>query len=169
MLGISISPAIAGLLLNVQASFAMASVLFALTFLYLIYGIRTLDQCQKGYASTTSTLTDDGDDERTESKEKSNFRSVIQIVFSPLRFFVDHPWSLPAGLSLFLYNWIQSYMFWATMVHTAVKFGFSSHENGFVLSITLAIGSMYLLAALFAAPYILRLGRSDNREFGIGA
>ncbi|KAH6666333.1 hypothetical protein B0J14DRAFT_201165 [Halenospora varia] len=164
MLGISVSPSIAGLLSNFQASFVMASILFAIAFFYLMFGVQTFDQGPKGAEETAST----NGDAQKKAKERSIFRSrilsMIWTIFSPLLFFADHPWSLPVGLSLFVYNSIQSYVFSAIMVHTTVKFGFSSRENGFVLSIAHAIASTYLLSTLFAGPYILRLVFSQKKR-----
>ena len=162
MIGISVSPAIASTLPNFQASFTMASAIFAIAILYLYLGVRTKHPerlAQRQFATTQKS----SKIETPMMAGKASLWSLWKVSTSPLRFFVTRPLSLILGVSLLLYNATQSYLFPAMMVHTTVNFGFTSRENGYLISIAHGVSSTYLLSTLFIVPYIWQKLRTHKR------
>ena len=154
MIGISVSPAIASVLPNFQASFVMASAIFAAALLYLVLGVRTKQRNGPNESQVSTTQEPSESQEPEPVAENTLLMGMLKVSASPLRFFATRPLSLIQGASLLLYNATQSYLFPAMMVHTSVNFGFSSRENGFLISIAHAVSSAYLLSTLFIVPYL---------------
>ena len=152
MIGISISPAVAGLLENFRSSFVMASALFAVSLLYLMLGVQT--NRGKGSEQPLNVVSYEslaGETTRS-GTGRGPLWNLIKVSASPLSFFATRPLSSIPGFSLLLYNATQSYLFPAIMVHTTVALGFSSRENGFLISIAHGVASTYLLFMLWIAP-----------------
>lgn len=149
MIGISVSPAIASLLESFQASFMMASAIFTIALLYLLVGVRTKQQEGPGQLPIVTSR-----EPPTPTAAKASLWDLVRFSASPLGIFATRPLSLVPGFALLLYNATQSYLFSAIMVYTSVTFGFSSRENGFLISIAHAVSSAYLLFTLFIIPYI---------------
>jgi hypothetical protein len=162
MVGISVSPAISSLLESFQASFLMASVMFAVALLYLLFGVRSrrTGRDQQHQNTTNGVPGMVGAEPRT--RRKISVWDFVRISSSPLQFFATRPSSLLPGFSLLLYNAMQSYVFPAIMVYTSVTFGFSGRENGFLISIGHGVSSTYLICTLFVAPCIVRLVRKHT-------
>lgn len=164
MVGISISPAVASLLLDFTASFAMALSIFAIALIYLL-GVPTK---QSAYtlraAKIADTLDGRGKSALYQLCKSSQSESFIRFL-SPLQPFYMKPIALAPGISLLLYNIVQSYVFPAIMVHTSLEFGFSSRENGYLLTIAHTVSSIYLFTSLLAIPSLLRLVPLLNLEW----
>jgi hypothetical protein len=154
MIGISISPSIAGLLSNFRDSFLMAYAMFMAGLLYLFVVVRISTKRSSAPPSVT-------DPERHSNGDDAiaGFRSLsfLGSATAPFLFFAWDYWRLMPGLALFLYNAAQSYTFSAIMVHASIHFGFSSRENGFLLTIVHIVASLYLFFVLFAAPRVSSL------------
>jgi len=58
------------------------------------------------------------------------------------------------SLATLFYNSAQAHLFPAIMVHAAVKFGFTSTENGYIISLAAGTSSIYLFIVLYAIPQI---------------
>ena len=159
MMGISISPSIASLLQNFRDSFLMAYGLFAAALLYLFLAVRTPTKfsCEQQVVPNSR---------RASSAEEENVGSricyLVGVAGSPFLFFLEDYWRILPGLALFLYNSIQSYTFSAIMVYTSIHFGFSSRENGFLLTIVHVVASLYLFFVLFAAPAVSNLWQKQR-------
>ncbi|KAI0401590.1 major facilitator superfamily domain-containing protein [Xylaria palmicola] len=149
MIGISLSPSIAGVLSNFRYSFVMAYGLFIVAFMYLIVAVRVPPR--KAFTHPDHRTSGDAGDESV-NPTPSLLSRLSELTGSPVRFLVVDPWRLLPGLALFFYNAAQSYTFSALMVHTSVDFGFSSRENGFLLTIVHAVASLYLFMVLFLIP-----------------
>ena len=156
MIGISVSPFIAGLFANFTVSFFMAFGFFAVSIVYLqtVVGASHIEQVpMNGYDRNDKNLT-------------STRRKWLKTAISPLKTFQTNPLHIFTGVSLFLYNIVQSYVFQAFMVHTSVRFGFTGKSNGFVLSIAHSVAAAYILVTLFAMPKISRCIRSSRSDTG---
>ena len=148
MIGISISPAVASLLPNFTASFAMALAVFAIAFIYLLLCVRSAKQGDNAPAVSVAVKADRSKDRAFAEK----LRKILRILSSPLRLFVTRPILSFPGMSLFLYTAAQSYLFPAIMVDTSLRFGFDGAQNGYVVSIAHAVSSLYLSSTLFVIP-----------------
>ncbi|KAI0143694.1 hypothetical protein GGR57DRAFT_518171 [Xylariaceae sp. FL1272] len=167
MLGISLSPSIASLLSNFQQSFVMAYGLFVVALIYLMIVVR-VPQAQN------SAVGDQPGSENTLSARHSSPLTwaiwLLSVATSPLHFVTGDLWRLLPGMALFCSNTAQSYIFSALMVHTSVYFGFSSRENGFLLTIVHVIASIYLLTILLIAPQVRKLReRGENKRGDISS
>lgn len=146
MSGMSMGPTIVTLLPNFFLSFAVAISLLAISFCYLW---------------TFVPLTAD-------DPERIAFRSTDASntsLFEPIYIFYREPLITLPALSILLYNCAQAYLFPLIMVHAALKFGFTSVENGYLISVAAASSSVYLLFALYVVPKMHRyLGRSRTQR-----
>lgn len=149
MIGISISPLVAGLLPSLSISFMMAIGSFIIAILYSLLSIKLpLDGEMK---KKPSEIQNDG------MAINNTTTRTFQTLFSPLKVLKRQPGSLLlSGISLFSYNCVQSYTFSALLIFTSTKFGFTSRENGLILTITHSIAATYLFVTLYFAPYVWR-------------
>ena len=159
MIGISMSPTIAGLLDNFTASFTMALSIFALSLLYVLLCVR---MWRPSHALQDHNTTAVQEEQIASSPFRRSLKGFLASLFSPLRSFIVRPLALLPGVSLLVYNAVQSYVFPAIMVHTSLRFGFSSMQNGFLISIAHAVSSIYIFLSLFAVPYIYQRFRSHE-------
>ncbi|KAJ8069775.1 hypothetical protein OCU04_000191 [Sclerotinia nivalis] len=151
MIGISISPAIAGLFQDFTTSFLMAGGMFAVTIIYLLFfvgGKRQPENPVRSFPKDTNLR----QSVRINSFTKTKLLSLTEIIFSPLQPFYSRPASLLVGLALLIYTAVQSYIFSLIMVHTSLVFGFTSKQNGLLLSIVHAVSAIYLFLVLFGIP-----------------
>ncbi|RYP47126.1 hypothetical protein DL768_006769 [Monosporascus sp. mg162] len=79
---------------------------------------------------------------------------LIDSYFDPVCYFYRDQLLLVPGLAIFFYNSAQAYLFPAIMVHAAVEFGFTSTENGYIVSIAAGTSSIYLLVVSYILPRI---------------
>ncbi|RMZ66207.1 major facilitator superfamily transporter [Pyrenophora seminiperda CCB06] len=151
MIGISVSPFIAGLFANFTVSFFMALGLFAASIVYLQVFVRAswIEQVPVGEFG------------RKDVDLRSTWKRWLKTANSPMKIFQANPFHIFTGASLFFYNIVQSYMFQALMVHTSVHFGFTGRSNGFVLSIAHSVAATYIFVTIFAVPNISRRIRSN--------
>lgn len=159
MLGISISPFIAGLFGNFVVSFFMALGLFAVSIMYTLL-------CVPGSARTKSHPASSVDQESSIPRSPS-IRSLGIMFLTPLRPFQQQPTYIFIGLSLLTYNIVQSYIFSALMVYTSVRFGFTGKENGFLISMVHSVAAFYIFANIYLVPWILRWQRRGARDVPI--
>lgn len=162
MLGISISPFIAGLFGNFVVSFFMALGLFAVSITYTLL-------CVPGPARTkshpTSPVVQEGSVPPVGQEVQSpSIRSLGIMFLTPLRPFQQQPTYIFIGFSLLTYNIVQSYIFSALMVHTSVRFGFTGKENGFLISMVHSVAAFYIFANIYLVPWILRWQRRRARD-----
>ncbi len=160
MIGISLSPAIAGMLGDFRYSFIMAYGLFIAAFFYLMVAVR-VPPSRAFTVPNHSTNQHTGELEAT-SPDPAPW--LAQLATAPICFITADYWRLLPGLALFFYNAAQSYTFSALMVYTSITFQFSSRENGFLLTIVHAVASVYLLTVFFLVPKALAWLRSNGRR-----
>ncbi|PQE06875.1 amp-dependent synthetase ligase protein [Rutstroemia sp. NJR-2017a BVV2] len=155
MVGISISPAIAGLFHDFTMSFLMAGGIFAVCLLYLLYFVRG----RNGAKISLRFSQEDTDSQQSVTGNGStriNVQSLTETIFSPLGPFYSRPTSLLTGLALLIYTAVQSYVFSLILVHTSLVFGFTGKQNGYLLSIVHAVSAIYLFTVLFVVPRMTR-------------
>jgi hypothetical protein len=159
MVGISVSPFVAGLFKNFAVSFFMAIGLFAVAVVYLQICVTGKDTGKAnpemhGYVQPNHShiLMP-----RTFSQTCTRWlRRVHDSIASPSVLFRQRPSYLFIGTSLFLYNMVQSYIFNALLVHTSVQFGFTGRENGLLISIAHSIAALYVLFNLYIFPRVFK-------------
>ena len=160
MVGISISPALASLLGDFRASFIMALSFFVIALLYLF--LTWSFGCEEGSWRKLRKL-----DVKTQDAEPVLGRKhIFSLILTPMKILKSHPWSFLPAISLFIYNFIQSYAFQAIMVHTSIYLGFSSKQNGFLISIAHAVASIYLFVTIFFEALLFKQssGRQKSRD-----
>ncbi|KAI1322275.1 hypothetical protein F5Y16DRAFT_387097 [Xylariaceae sp. FL0255] len=153
MIGISISPSLASLLRNFRDSFFIACGIFMSALIYLVLVVKT----EPILSNVTRRDTNSAIQNETGRTKFLNF--VTKSIYSPFAPFVFMKTRqlVVGGLVLFTYNLAQAYTFSAVLVFTSTEFGFTSRENGFLLTEVHLTASLYLFYVLFAAP---RLGRA---------
>ncbi|KAI1421998.1 hypothetical protein F5Y12DRAFT_765123 [Xylaria sp. FL1777] len=151
MIGISLSPSIASLLGNFRYSFVMAYGLFLIAFLYLVVCVRV---SQTDASAGSNDTRPDNIDTEAEALTPTLFSRISDFMAFPVLFVTEDYWRALPGLAILFYNSAQSYIFSALMVHTSVHFGFSSRENGHLLTIIHAVASGYLFMVLFLTPKV---------------
>ncbi|KAL9084061.1 MAG: hypothetical protein Q9165_008262 [Trypethelium subeluteriae] len=166
MVGISVSPSLASILPTVQSSFAMAILLFGASSFHLLVGVRThkapqsaLQQEADHPAQTAATLQD------SHPSLIHSCSAAIRALASSIRTLFRVRVSILPALALLLYNAVQSYAFSAIMLQTSFSFGFSSRENGFLISIAHGVAAVYLFTTYTMVPKIREgLRRAVVRE-----
>jgi len=163
MTGISISPAVAGLFKDVFSTFFMALAIFGFTFVYLVIFVRfdTSDiyQSNRGPAEITTTFPEIL---KKEWRPWNILLSLQRTILSPLAPFQEKHVTLFSGIALLLYNMTHSYIFSLIMVHTSIYFGFTSKENGWILSIVHIVSACYLFIVLFGISRMTSQYRSQR-------
>ncbi|KAL1856871.1 hypothetical protein Daus18300_010634 [Diaporthe australafricana] len=162
MLGISISPFIAGLLGNFIVSFFMALGLFAVSIMYTLL-------CVPGRAHVkghpASPVVQEGSIPAVgQESQNVSISSLGSMILTPLRPFRQQPTYAFIGLSLLAYNVVQSYIFSALMVHTSVHFGFTGRENGFLISMVHSVAAFYIVTNIYLIPWVSRWRRRPTRD-----
>ncbi|RWA08682.1 hypothetical protein EKO27_g6419 [Xylaria grammica] len=148
MIGISISPSISSLLHSFTDSFILAYGLFISATIYLFLVVKIPSSSNPDGQASCVSESRDTDDENP----RFSLRTAISFPLAPFAFVLQDCRAFSIALVLFLYNTAQSYTFSAIMVHTSTRFGFSSRENGILLTIVHLAASLYLLCALFVTP-----------------
>jgi hypothetical protein len=129
MTGMSISPAAVTLLPNFTQSFLVAIAILGASLFYLVVFVHI-----KG--------------EKPDNQEETNAASSI---LAPLRYgWKDRGFILPA-FAILCFNVSQAYLFPLIMVHAALKFGFGSDQNGYIVSLAAVTASIYLFVVLYSA------------------
>jgi hypothetical protein len=164
MVGIPISSFLSGLLSNFTASFFIALGLFAVSIVYLQIFVRNVRF--EGEQVTGNRESVAYRDERVVEDPSALLKMWFWIAFSPLKIFRGKRLHLLIGMSLFFYNLVQSYVFTALLVHTSVYFGFTSKENGLILSIASSVAAMYIFAVVFVIPTVSRHIRDKRPSEG---
>ena len=145
LIGVSISPFVAGLFGNFTVSFFMAIGMFAVAIAYLQAFVR------KPNSTTTMILSAERNEGHRSSPVLATFAKTV---ITPLDSFYQHPSTLFVGLALLAYNIVQSYMFNALLVHTSLHFHFMGRENGLLISIAHVVAALYIFLNLFIIPKI---------------
>jgi hypothetical protein len=169
MIGISISPAVAGLFPNFFTSFFLALGIFAFSLLYLLVFVGK-QQASTWEGNVKMHLPDIQNPEnwKIDGLAKRVWSSLTGTIFSPLQLFYTTPLALLSGFALLFYNIVQSYIFSLIMVHTSLVFGFSSKQNGLLLSIVHAVSASYLFVVLFGIPELTRRHRWSEQRPNLG-
>jgi hypothetical protein len=161
MIGISVSPTIAGVLPDFRMSFIMAMILFAITLLYILIcvpnGSIKRSPSNDSRSAAINTLA-------KHEYRKTTISNFMKTTMAPLSLLSMKPPAWIPAIALFLYNLIQSYAFTAIMVHTSIEFGFSSKKNGFLISIVHGVASIYLLLTLFLGPFLANFVCNSTRK-----
>ncbi|KAI1824921.1 major facilitator superfamily domain-containing protein [Xylaria intraflava] len=152
MLGISVSPFVAGFFSNFTTSFFMSLGLFGVAVVYIRI-------CLPASVSKREEATAPEQEARAAGSRKSSgilgkIADFIKTVFSPLEPLKKRPTYLFVSFSLFFYNVVQSYIFDALLVHTSIRFGFSAKENGLILTTVHSIAALYIFTSLYVIPKI---------------
>lgn len=157
MVGMSLSPTIAGLFPNFYTSFILALCIFAASILYIALFIPVASRkIQSTDSPETESLIDAGSE--NPSKGKTNlqwlWRQRILSIHRPLvDLYLERGAILP-GVALLLYNTTQAYLFPALMVFTSLTFSFTGRQNGYLISIAAATSAVYLLGIFYVIPRI---------------
>jgi hypothetical protein len=107
------------------------------------------------------------DEEHTEVEYRSRDSDAVRKIFIlPLRALARRYSTLFRGLSLLSYNVVQSYIFSALPVHTSIGFGFTSRENGFLISLVHSVGALYIFMSLYVIPKLSQMLSLEHRESG---
>ncbi|KAI1778789.1 major facilitator superfamily domain-containing protein [Hypoxylon cercidicola] len=153
MIGISVSPFIAGLFGKFTISFFIAIGLFVFILAYIQIGL-------VGYTASGKQTHEEDEINRNERQADHGFlgrlRAWSNTIFSPLVPFRGRPAHICIGLSLFCYNIIQSYVFNALLIYTSTRFGFTGKENGFIISIAHSVAALYIFMSLFLIPWMMQ-------------
>ncbi|KAK7516262.1 major facilitator superfamily domain-containing protein [Phyllosticta citriasiana] len=151
MAGMALSPALAALLSDFRVSFAAALGVFALTAVYLAV-VGRLGESGHGKRGESDSA-DQGCENGGESDKPSKIMGAVRAVTRPALYLASDRVLAAHGGAMLLYNASVSYMFPALMVHATLRFGFSSAQNGLILSVAAGSSALYLVvAAYFARP-----------------
>lgn len=160
MIGISVSPFVAGFFNNFTTSFFMALGLFVVAIVYVRL-------CLPAPSPKRAQATAIQDGRALESQQRNRLlgmlTSLSKTVFSPLEPLRKRPTYLFIGLSLFCYNVVQSYIFDALLVHTSVRFGFSAKENGLIITTVHSIGALYIFTSIYLIPKAVQYFNARSR------
>jgi hypothetical protein len=156
MVGMSLSPTIAGLFPNFFTSFIMALTIFGVSIVYLVLFVPSMGS--KSPKPDSAGFPDSGLDEAINrhsplgTKFATSFTRKLASLIDPVRFFYHEPTVLLPGLALLLYNSTQAYLFPAIMVYTALRYAFTGTENGHLISVAAATSAVYLFSVIYAIP-----------------
>lgn len=148
MIGMSVSPTIAGLLPSFFASFIMALSVFAASILYLAVSVPVV-------SSTLPHGTGPSPAHTQPSPNRSLLRRLLSLSRPLTNLRRDRRVILPC-VALLLYNTTQAYLFPALMVYTALNFSFTGKQNGYLISIAATVSAVYLLVVLYVIPKLRR-------------
>jgi hypothetical protein len=161
MVGVATSPFVAGLFVNSSISFIAAITLFAVEAAYLRLFVHP-----KVIAGADLEALHSHEGQAGVENLSTRPEAVWEIIILPLRALARRYSTLLCGLSLLLYNVVQSYIFTALLVHTTVSFRFTGRENGFLISLVHSIGALYIFLSLYAIPKLSQMVVRENREIG---
>ncbi|OJJ45952.1 hypothetical protein ASPZODRAFT_167648 [Penicilliopsis zonata CBS 506.65] len=152
LFGSALGPILAGLSTNFRTSFVFAVVVFVIA-----GGYTSLIWVRFTIHHTPST------DDTQETAPEVPKRSLLDHV----RVLAEPALLLP-GVSLLLYTMAQGYVFPALMVHTALRFGFTGRENGWMLSLAAGTSAVALMAVPSALGAVERCrGSIPRRQFNL--
>lgn len=157
MIGISLSPLVASLFRSFTTSFVMALGLFGISLFYVLVFVRWLE-----YSKTSKEYIDGYDQDHLDDRNQVSdpptkpWQKIKDSIISPLKPFQTVPVAILPGLSLLIYNGVQSYIFSAIMVYCSLRFGFSGKQNGMLIFLAHAVSALYLFFVLFLVPLIVR-------------
>lgn len=157
MIGISISPFVAGLFDSFVTSFLVALGLFGTTIAYLELVVpgQSLKRISEDRIDALEST-------RTHAPNHHRAQKWWRTSVEPLQFFHRNPRQLPFGICLFFYNTVQSYIFNALLVHTSVRFHFTGKENGVIISIAHSVAALYVFATSLSLPWLSRHFSNDK-------
>lgn len=110
MIGISLSPFVAGIFKNFRTSFGMAGAIFAVTIVYLCLFVPTRTITIEGYARLPEPyIMPDSEESRLRANKlrPKGFQTSLSTILLPIKIFYERPITLAFGVSLFLYNSMQ--------------------------------------------------------------
>ena len=166
MLGMSLSPTIVGFFPSFVTSFLVALSIFAVALIYLIVFVHNFKPPPSlAGPSIGSRPFAHGRNHPSKDTKASLYGipHVLSVFFRPLLVYYQSPHTLPHGICMLLYNSVQAYLFPAIMVHTALRFGFTSDQNGWIVSIAAGTSAVYLFTVLYAIPIVAPFFRDHIR------
>ncbi|KAI0445783.1 major facilitator superfamily domain-containing protein [Xylaria telfairii] len=156
MIGISVSPFVAGFFNNFTTSFFMALGLFVVAIVY----VRLCLPASSPRRAQATVIPQQQDGQAVGSQERNGILNMLtslsKTVFSPLEPLRKRPTYLFIGLSLFCYNVVQSYIFDALLVHTSIRFGFTAKENGLIITTVHSIAALYIFTSIYLIPKVVQ-------------
>jgi hypothetical protein len=161
MVGVATSPLVAGLFTNPSISFIAAITLFAVEGAYLRLFVHPKAIDGADLVTLHSHEGQAGVESLTTSPE-----ATWEVLILPLRALARRYSTLFCGLSLLLYNVVQSYILNALLVHTTANFRFTGRENGFLVSLVHSIGALYIFLSLYAVPKLSQMVVREHKESG---
>lgn len=153
MSAMSMSPTIVTLLPNFVWSFGVAIAVLGASVVYLAL-----------YVPTAVCTKDRDPNQEQPSPRTRTCAELLRLFLEPLLYFYREPFSMLPGMAIFLYNAAHAYLFPAIMVHASIRFGFTSKENGYMISIAALTSSIYLFIVLFAIPNATKWFRTNARR-----
>lgn len=155
MIGMSLSPTIAGLFSNFFTSFIMALSIFAASILYLAIFVPTVSSSTPAANSSQTGSTGLGRSRGGKSSSPWLYTRWLLSVHRPMLSLYNEPGVILPGFALLLYNMTQAYLFPALMVYTALRFSFTGRQNGYLISIAAATSAIYLFSIYYALPRLM--------------
>ena len=164
MVGMSLSPTIAGMFENFKNSFIMALAIFAVSLVYLAIFVPT----------SSTPLSDPAGSPRQRSASGQSrkpllvsFWRSLASFWKPMHSFFDHPVLVLPGIAMLFYNAAQAYLFPAIMVHTALRFGFTGTQNGWLISLAAGTSAVYLFSIFFVGPRLKNMFQNHYAEINL--
>lgn len=161
MIGISISPFVAGLFKSLSISVFMALGLFGLCLLYLQLFLPMARLSERILHSPESRDNAVGD----QISPAITAGGWLHTIVSPFQLICQEPSNLFIGSSLFAYNLVQSYMFTCLLIFSSMQFGFTAKENGLIISIAHCTAALYIFTTIHTPPALLRCLHRDCKSY----
>lgn len=165
MVGMALSPTIAGTLPTFFASFILALSLFAASALYLCLFVPIVSGDGSGTKAPTSTPPPIAT-ERT-SPHHQRLRGIpaygrrlvghVLSVYRPVAGLGRERGIVLPACALLFYNTTQAYVFPALMVFTTLELSFTGRQNGYLISIAASVSALHLLFVFYGVPRLKKL------------
>lgn len=152
MIGQGLSPIISGLFTDFRTSFAIAILIFTLCFSYIWF-------------LPNSSIPNRPHDEQSREDRSNGSAAIARNLLRPLQAAMLNRslWAPEAALLFFLAA--ISYIYPALLVFTTVRYGFTGKENGWIVSLTAASSSLYLLVVHVVWPRLRPSRRVEADKF----
>lgn len=144
MVGMSLGPTIVAVLPNFVFSFFIAAALLGLSLGYLVLFVpRNHSVRHENHEDPSGTAADNPTTE-------SSFRGLVR------RLKMEPNIILP-GMAMLLFNCSQAYLFPGIMIYASTRFGFTSKENSYLISIAASTSAVYLFIVHLVVPRVRRI------------
>lgn len=163
MIGISISPFVAGLFNSFTVSIFMALGLFSFCLVYMQLALPMASQREP---QPNLQSPESGEDEVGNGISSTiPAAGWLHIIVSPFQLLYLEPGNLLVGLSLFAYNLVQSYMFTCLLIFSSTQFGFIAKENGFIISIAHCTAALYIFTTIGTTSALFRCFHINRENY----